>query len=90
MLRVCARKYNTKETFHSTIPKTDSPVSEKDYCPISILAVLSKIFERLVLKQLTSYIDQQTILAYRVSQDSVSVTQPQPFYYVFEMIFSIQ
>ena len=69
MLRVCARKYNTKETFHSTIPKTDSPVSEKDYCPISILAVLSKIFERLVLKQLTSYIYiyQQTILASSIS-----------------------
>ena len=67
MLRVCARKYNTKETFHSTIPKTDGPVSEKDYCPISILAVLSKILERLVLKQLTSYIDQQTILASSIS-----------------------
>ena len=31
----------------SPIPKTDSPVSQKDYRPISILPVLSKIFERL-------------------------------------------
>ncbi len=51
----------------SPIPKTDSPASEKDYRPISILPVLSKIFERLVLKQLTSYIDQQTLLASSIS-----------------------
>ena len=51
----------------SPIPKTDSPASEKDYHPISILPVLSKIFERLVLKQLTSYIDQQTLLALSIS-----------------------
>ena len=51
----------------SPIPKTDSPVSEKDYRPISILPVLSKIFERLVLKQLTSYIDQQTLLPSSIS-----------------------
>ena len=42
-------------------------VSEKDYHQISILPVLSKMFERLVLKQFTSYIDQQTLLASSIS-----------------------
>ena len=33
------------------IPKTDHPQNEKDFLPVSILPALSKVFERLVLKQ---------------------------------------
>ena len=34
------------------IPKTDSPTSTKDYRPISVLLVLSKVYERVILNQL--------------------------------------
>ena len=40
----------------SPIPKVDSPVEADDYCPIAILPFLSKVYERLVLSQLVSYI----------------------------------
>ena len=39
------------------IPKIENPVEVKDYRPISILPVMSKIFERVILKQLCSYIE---------------------------------
>ena len=51
----------------SPIPKTDYPQSEKDYRPVSILSTLSKVFERLVLKQLISYNDELSLLAPSIS-----------------------
>ena len=39
------------------IPKTDNPTSIKDYRPISILSVLSKVHERVILNQLCSFIE---------------------------------
>ena len=46
----------------SPIPKTDHPVESDDFRPIAILPVLSKIYERLVLKQLLLYIEDHNIL----------------------------
>jgi len=45
----------------SPIPKIDKPIELKDYRPISILPILSKVYEKLVLKQLTKYIEEQNI-----------------------------
>ena len=39
------------------IPKTDNPTSIKDYRPISVLSVLSKVHERVILNQLCSFIE---------------------------------
>ena len=43
------------------INKNDQPMNVSDYRPISILPALSKIFERIVLKQLVSYIEQHNL-----------------------------
>ena len=40
------------------VPKIVNPINEKDFRPISILPVLSKIYEKVILKQLST----QTIL----------------------------
>ena len=45
----------------SPIPKADQPKSDQDYRPISILPALSKIFERLVLQQVNSFICDQAL-----------------------------
>ena len=49
------------------IPKIKNPVSEKDYCPVSILPSLSKIFEQLVLNQILVFIEKQALLASSIS-----------------------
>ena len=38
------------------VPKIDDPLNEKDSRPISILPALSKIYEKVILKQLSDYI----------------------------------
>ena len=38
------------------VPKIDDPVNEKDSWPISILPALSKIYEKVIPKQLSDYI----------------------------------
>ena len=43
------------------IPKVDQPKGDQDYCPISILPALSKIFERLVLQQVNLFICDQAL-----------------------------
>lgn len=43
------------------IPKTLSPSTLVDYRPISVLPVLSKVFERVILKQLTDFIELKAI-----------------------------
>ena len=39
------------------IRKIDNPTTDDDYRPISILPVLSKVFERLIIKQLCNFIE---------------------------------
>ena len=51
----------------SPILKTDHPQDEKDYRLVSILPTLSKVFERLMLKQLISYIEELSLLAPSIS-----------------------
>ena len=43
------------------IPKTDNPTSIKDYRPISVLLVLSKVYERVIPNQLCSFMETQKI-----------------------------
>ena len=45
----------------SPIPKILNPSQLKDYRPISILPILSKIYEKLVLQQMTEFIEKQLI-----------------------------
>ena len=49
------------------IPKNDSIASESDMRPISILPVLSKVFERLVHQQVFSFIDSHNLLKDNIS-----------------------
>ena len=42
------------------IPKIDNPVTVKDFRPISILPVLSKVYEEVILSQLLNYIDEKS------------------------------
>ena len=48
-------------------PKVDNPKQNADYRPVSILPVLSKVSERLVLKQLVHSIDEQFLLLPSIS-----------------------
>ena len=45
----------------SVIPKIDNPTTGDDYHPISILPVLSTVFERLIKKQLRNFIETNNI-----------------------------
>ena len=45
----------------SPIPKIQLPVELKDYRPVSILPTLSKIYERVVLEQITKFIEKNLI-----------------------------
>ena len=45
----------------SPIPKIVNPSQLKDYRTISILLILSKIYEKLVLQQMTEFIEKQLI-----------------------------
>ena len=45
----------------SVIPKIDNPTTDDDYRPISIPPVLSKVFERLIMKQLCNFIEINNI-----------------------------
>ena len=45
----------------SPIPKVKVPITTSDYRPISILPVLSKIFEKVVLHQVNSFIEDRII-----------------------------
>ena len=60
------------------IPKSDDLAGDWDYRPVSILPALSVVFERLVLKQLVSYMDEQSLLlsiisGFRKGHSSVTV-----------------
>ena len=45
----------------SVIPKIGNPTTGDDYRPVSILPVLSKVFERLMMKQLFNFIETNNI-----------------------------
>ena len=45
----------------SVIPKIDNPTTGDDYRPMSILPVLSKAFERLIMEQLCNFIETNNI-----------------------------
>ena len=45
----------------SPIPKLQLPMEFKDYQPVSILPILSKIYERVVLQQITNIIEKKLI-----------------------------
>ena len=45
----------------SVIPKIDNPTTGDDYRRISILPVLSKVFERLIMKQFCNFIEINNI-----------------------------
>ena len=62
------------------IPKRNQIKSEKDLRPISILPVLSKVYERLIFRQLSDFIDKNNVLnnnisAYRKGQSTTTVLQ---------------
>ena len=50
----------------SPIPKVDDPRANDDYRPVSILPVLLKIFERLVMNQIVDFIQKDKILNEKV------------------------
>ena len=51
----------------SPIPKVESPFGENDFRPVSILPALSKIFERLVLRLLITFIEKAALFVHRMS-----------------------
>ena len=42
-------------------PKINNPIKEKDFRPISILPVLSKVNEKVILDQLNDYIEKSSV-----------------------------
>ena len=51
----------------SPIPKVDNPRENNDFRPISILPVMSKIYEKLVLRQMATYLSNNAILEPNIS-----------------------
>ena len=50
------------------IPKVNNPMSNNDYKPISILPVLSKIYERIIFNlKLTEFIESEHLLSSKIS-----------------------
>jgi hypothetical protein len=43
------------------IPKISEPIENSDFRPVSVLPILSKVFERLVLSQLVEYIEEHSL-----------------------------
>ena len=62
----------------SPIPKVKVPTKPSDYRPISVLPVISKVFERIILNQVKQFIDkhevyQSTQSGYRKGHSHISV-----------------
>ena len=51
----------------SLIPKIQLPLELKNYRPVSILPILSKVYERVVLEQITNFIEKKLIYHHRQS-----------------------
>ena len=43
------------------MPRLDQPTSVKDFRPISVLEILSKVYERVILQQLCSFIEKESL-----------------------------
>ena len=50
-----------KEARISYIPKLNEPKTNDDYRPVSILAVLSKVYEKLALRQMAQYLTDNSV-----------------------------
>ena len=48
----------------SSIPKVKVPTKPSDYIPVSVLPVLSKVFERIILNQVKQFIDKHEVYQY--------------------------
>ena len=62
----------------SPIPKVDFPTESDHYRPVAILPVLSKVYERMVLRQLLEYVElerlfQDTTSGYRKGHSTTTV-----------------
>ena len=67
----------------SPIPKVNMPVRNDEFRPISILPVLSKVFEKLVATQMSEFAEEMSLLhGITVSQASGKVTPLQLRYWV--------
>ena len=60
------------------IPKVRNPVQMKDYLPVSILPAMSKVYEKVLLKQLSAFIKQMMLYkntqsGYRKSHSSITL-----------------
>lgn len=51
----------------SPIPKVDTPVSDDHLRPVSILPILSKVFEKLVASQMTDFCTRESLLRDTIS-----------------------
>ena len=51
-----------KKAYIIPLPKIDSPSLPKDFRPISVLPLLSKLFERIVHSQLANFLDSHELL----------------------------
>ena len=47
----------------SPIPKTNHPKEPSDYRPISILPILSKVYEKLIMKQMSEFLESEELLS---------------------------
>ena len=63
----------------SPITKTIQPAELKDYRPVSILPVLSKGYEKLLLQQLAVFIERESV--YHQYQSGHRKITPQQHYY---------
>ena len=67
----CIRKYYfpkaLKNARISPIPKVDQPKSEEHFRPTSILPTLSKVFEKLVALQMTTFCESESVLRDTIS-----------------------
>ena len=67
----CIRKYYFPKAWKnariSPFPKVDQPKSEEHFRPISILPTLSKVFEKLVALQMTTFCESESVLRDTIS-----------------------
>ena len=67
----CIRKHYFPKAWKnariSLIPKVDQPTSEEHFRPISILATLSKVFQKLVALQMTTFCGSESALRDTIS-----------------------
>ena len=67
-------------------PKISPPTTNSDYRPISILPILSKIFESIILSQLKVTLEQHHVLS--DTQSIVKVTLVLSFFTSYIMIYN--